>query len=74
MDKLSKKKAYQAMYYFLDKYYKLTKSDDVGCLLGGMSLLNDGGTADPAIWQDWEDAISKALERDSTDINLKFVK
>ena len=31
----------------------------VGALLGGMSLLTDGGTADPAAWHDWEAAVTK---------------
>lgn len=36
--------AYTAMYEFLVGYYERTKSDDVGALLGGMSLLADGDT------------------------------
>jgi len=48
------------MYSFLENEYEMTKSDDIGNLLGGMSLLQDGGTADPAVKQDWEEAIKKA--------------
>lgn len=57
MAELTKKEAYLAMYSFLVHEYQVTKSDDIGALLGGMSLLQDGGTADPAAWADWENAI-----------------
>jgi len=40
----------------------MTKSDDIGSLLGSMSLLEDGRTADPAIESDWLKAVEKALE------------
>ena len=58
-----------AMYSFLDNYYQLTKSDDVGGLLGSMSLLNDGRSADPAIQEEWEEAIVKSLKNE---VNVKL--
>lgn len=61
-DRLDIRIAYAAMYEFLVGYYERTKSDDVGALLGSMSLLDDGETADPAIWQDWLESIEKAKE------------
>ena len=54
------KEAFLAMYVFLEEYYKRTHSADVGGLLGGLSLLPDGGTTDPAAWRDWLQAIQKA--------------
>jgi hypothetical protein len=48
------------MYAFLRMIYERTESDQLGVLLGGMSLLQDGGTADPAVWHDWEAAVRKA--------------
>lgn len=60
--KLTDKEAFLAMYSFLEEYYQLTKSDDVGSLLGSMSLLEDGGTSDPAIESDWLKAVEKALK------------
>ena len=57
---IDEKTAYSAMYEFLVEYYERTKSDDVGALLGGMSLLADGNTADPAIWADWMNSVAKA--------------
>lgn len=65
--------AYKAMYYFLDKTYRLTKSDDLGSLLGWMSTLDDGTTADPAVWSDWLEAIEAATRR-SLDTTLTLEK
>lgn len=38
---------------FLEKDYKQTLSEDIGALLGGMRILKDEKTADPAPWEDW---------------------
>lgn len=59
MKNISEKEAYAAMFAFLEHRYRLTDSDDLGALLGSMSLLPDGGTADPAIWEDWLNAIKE---------------
>lgn len=48
------------MFTFLEKHYEMTRSDDLGALLGSMTLLTDGKTADPAIWEDWREAVKKA--------------
>lgn len=60
MKNLSEHEAYSAMFAFLENRYRLTESDDLGALLGSMSLLPGGGTADPAIWEDWLKAIKDA--------------
>ena len=60
MNQLSEKEAYAAMFAFLEDRYEVTKSDDLGGLLGSMSFLPSGKTADPAIWEDWCKAVSKA--------------
>jgi hypothetical protein len=72
-DKITVKTAYIAMYKFLENEYHLTKSDDIGGLLGGMSLLENGSTADPAAWGDWLNAIEKASSNDY-DIRLNIIK
>ncbi|PPE74597.1 hypothetical protein C3942_07490 [Solimonas fluminis] len=59
--KLSKKEAYKAMFLFLEREYQLTKSDDIGSLLGAMQFLGDGVPADPAAWEDWEECVGQAL-------------
>ncbi len=60
MKNLSVHEAYTAMFAFLESRYRMTESDELGALLGSMSLLPGGGTADPAIWEDWLNAIREA--------------
>ena len=55
---LTELEAYTAMHVFLEKFYNTTQSDDVGGLLGSMSLLEDHSTADPAIWKEWIECIN----------------
>lgn len=72
MKKLTEHEAYAAMFAFLEHRYRLTESDDLGTLLGSMSLLPDGGTADPAIWEDWLNAIREAESQSvKMDMELK---
>ena len=40
-EKLTILEAYCAMRLFLDNYYNLTRSDDIGALLSDLILLND---------------------------------
>lgn len=61
MSVLTKEQAYAAMFYFLDQLYDRTKSDYLGGLLGGMSLLANGSTADAAVAEDWQEAFDYAL-------------
>jgi hypothetical protein len=63
--------AYLAMYEFFYELYQRTKSDDLGVLLGSMSYLANGQTADPAIWNDWMRCITKAMTT-GVDANLKL--
>ncbi len=72
-NKLTSKQAYLAMFSFLEAYYERGKSDEIGGMLSSMSLLEDGGTADPAIANDWNDAVSKVLNYE-VDANLKLKK
>ena len=60
MKLLTTQEAYKAMFYYLEFLYEITKSDDLGGFLGGMSLLEDEKTADPAVWDDWLTAVNKA--------------
>ena len=57
---LTKKEAYNAMYAYLVKLYEITKSDDLGGLLGSMSTLPSGEIADPAVWDDWLECVEQA--------------
>ena len=60
-ENLTPELAYLAMYEFLVDLYQRTKSDELGSLLGSMSYLSDGETADPAIWKDWMLCVNKVL-------------
>ena len=60
-DLLTERQAYLAMYAFLDAQYRLGW-EELGGLLGSMSLLADGKTADSAIARDWAEAVAAARE------------
>ncbi|ALE56525.1 hypothetical protein AC233_06925 [Burkholderia sp. HB1] len=60
-ENLTPELAYLAMYEFLAELYQRTKSDELGSLLGSMSYLADGETADPAVWTDWMRCVTKVL-------------
>lgn len=60
MDSLTIDEPYLAMFAFIENRYRLTSSDDLGSFLGDMSLQFSGGTADPAIQFDWEEAVELA--------------
>ena len=62
--KLTELQAFQAMTKFLEIYYKNTSSDDVAVLLGGMQIFPEGGTFDPAAWEDWMDSINEVLKEE----------
>ena len=61
--KITIEQAYRAMFYFLENEYELTKADELGGLLGSLSwqIWERGGPADPGVWEEWQEAISKAL-------------
>jgi hypothetical protein len=69
MSNLTLKEAYAAMFVFLEKRYNITKSDELGGMLGQMSLLPDGGTADPATWGDWLKCV-EAAKNGKVDLQL----
>lgn len=59
-DKVTVQEAYLAMYQFLVDFYDRTKCDDVGALLGELSLLADGKSADPAAMHHWNRCLDLA--------------
>jgi hypothetical protein len=59
---LTDEQAYAAMFYFIEQLYKRTKSDELGGLLGSMAVLKDGFPADPAIIQEWQEAVQYVLK------------
>ncbi|MBI2262341.1 MAG: hypothetical protein HYU62_11855 [Caulobacterales bacterium] len=59
VQKLSIREAYDCMFHFLNSYWERGgKSDDqIAILLGGMPLLADRASADPAMMSDWLDSV-----------------
>lgn len=58
---ISVREGYLAMFYFMSSQYHSLESEEIGALLGSMSLLDDGRPADPAVWKDWVSSVEKAL-------------
>src|SRR5262245_32663247 len=70
-EKLTLQDAYRAMYIFVAELYARAELDQLGGILGGMSLLEDGKPADPAMWNDWLRAVAKARTGE-VDIQLRL--
>jgi len=60
--RLTELQAFNTMTKFLDEYYEATASDFMGGLISSLFFLPDGGTADPAFWSEWDDAIKNVLQ------------
>ena len=54
---------YRIMFSFLNAYYWKNKSDELGVLLGTMSLLGDDTPAAQAYKKDWEIAVSQVFDK-----------
>ena len=59
--KLTTRLAYLAMFEFLRRHYERGPSDEIGGLLGGLSLLQDGSPADQAFASDWVEAVQTVV-------------
>lgn len=57
---MTERESYLAMFAFLEAHYRRTRSEDVGALLGDLSLLPSGSPADPAVTFEWEAAVALA--------------
>lgn len=66
-NKLNTLQAFNAMTLYLDKYYFANLSDDLGSLLGGFQLFEEGSTWDPAAWHDWINSINRVLNKKNAD-------
>lgn len=64
--------AYRAMFTFLDMYYDRTNIEEIGSLLGDMHITKDNRTIDPAVWDDWLEAIKRS-RIDNLEKQLKFL-
>ena len=66
--KLTEQQAYRAMLKFLERHYDRTESEDVAALLGSVSLLDDGGSADAAALEEWRECVASVLAADKGDL------
>jgi hypothetical protein len=57
---LTVEQAYRAMLAFLEREVDLTESSDLADLLAGYRLGEDGRTRDPALWDEWMEAVGRA--------------
>jgi hypothetical protein len=70
--KLTKLQAYNATVKLFRIYYRLTDSDDLGGILGGMSFLQNNKTADSAMWEIWGECLEKIFPHKKIQ-NFKFL-
>jgi len=70
---LTPHQAYLAMFAFLEQYWQRGSSEDIAALLGSLSLLADGASADPALVSDWNLAVESALTG-NVDARLRLSK
>ena len=62
-EKITVLQAYKAMFEFLsDLYYREGQPDNLGGFLGGLQLLDNGNTTDPAAWTDWLEDVNRILK------------
>ena len=52
MAQLSEHEAFRAMSLFIDQFYRRA-GDDMSTLMADITIEADGGTLDPAAWEDW---------------------
>jgi hypothetical protein len=66
---------YRIFFRYLENIWNAEEHDWLGGMLGGMSLLSDGSTADPVYTYDWDKAIEKISEPDDLyQIGIQFLK
>lgn len=65
-----KQQSYRAMQLFLRRHWERTCSEDIAALVGDLSSLPDGQSADPAAWSDWVKAIEDASQMDDDEFGL----
>jgi hypothetical protein len=57
--------AYNAMYQTIIKQNEFLQDNGVNNLLSSMCLttFTDGGSADPAVWYDWEESLKEIISK-----------
>jgi hypothetical protein len=57
---MTEEQAYKAMFLYLDAYFERKPDAELGSVLSDIQILEDGGPADPAVTQDWKQAVRRA--------------
>ena len=60
---LTIEQAYRAMLAFLEREVELTECSDLADLLAGYKLDGDGRTSDPALWDEWMEAVGQVRHK-----------
>jgi hypothetical protein len=68
---LTEDQAYAAMFAFLEDHFCRGPTDVIGTLLGALSILPSGRSADPAMQGDWAAAVDKAISG-KVDLSLRL--
>jgi len=63
-ESLTVRQAYLAMFEYLRQYYERGQSDEIGAMLGALSLLSDGGSVDPATLDDFLHSVDVVLQEE----------
>ena len=61
-DMMTVEQAYRAMLAFLQREVELTESSDLADLVSEYKLGPDGQTRDPALWDEWLEAVGKVVK------------
>jgi hypothetical protein len=61
MKELTRDEAYSAMFEFVGHRYELTQSKDIASFMMDIQIMEDGVSADPALIDDWNEAVDKVL-------------
>ncbi len=69
MNKEFQKQSYKTLFSLLESFYKVTKNNSVGILLGSMDfeLFDGSDSADPAAFEDFCDCLNDCYKNTSTE-------
>ena len=70
-ESINVKEAYIAMFSFLEELYARYEFDQLGGILGSLSMLPDGSPADQAMWDDWLKCVESS-RKGSVDASLRL--
>lgn len=63
---LTVRQAYLVMFEFLRQHYERGPTDEIGGLLGSLSLLPDGQPADAAVQSDFDKAVAAVIAAEAS--------